>query len=392
MLALRTHSHGVKANCCLNKIPGFHVVENFALDPMHTLLEGVVPFELGCILYHLIKIKHFSLLDLNTCMHQFFDRNSIEKSKRPPTICQVEKPGGGLTPLMKSVQMWSLLKYLPMIIGRFVREDDGCWLFLLNLCELVDLIFAPKFTKGMIAYLRVIISDHLLDFKDLFGKAAKLRPKHHFLVHFPTIIIKNGPLVGMSCLRYEMKNSFFKRSANVVCNFINICKTLAYRHQCNSFYSRFSKQYLRTIITVGNKSEFMAASLAGTYHECLCIELGIEKTEIICIALKLNVDSVLYCKGHCFVIGRQINSDPVFGEVVAFVSLPYTDKWYIVLHLCITEYFDSHFHAYVMSHSLPAEFKCISIVSLCDHNPLFNYLQPGKDNKNLIRLPYHIVC
>ncbi|XP_047142364.2 uncharacterized protein LOC124816727 [Hydra vulgaris] len=116
MLALRTHSHGVKANCCLNKIPGFHVVENFALDPMHTLLEGVVPFELGCILYYLIKIKHyFSLLDLNTCMHQFFDHNSIEKSKRPSTICQAEKPGRGLTHSMKSVQMRSLLMHLPIL-------------------------------------------------------------------------------------------------------------------------------------------------------------------------------------------------------------------------------------------------------------------------------------
>ncbi|XP_047124241.2 uncharacterized protein LOC124806964 [Hydra vulgaris] len=98
-LALGTHSHGVKATCSLNKIPGFHVVENFVLDPMHTLLEGVVPFEL------------------------------VEKSKRPPTICQIEKPGRGLSPSMKAVQMWSLLKYLPMIVGRFVPEDDGCWNF-----------------------------------------------------------------------------------------------------------------------------------------------------------------------------------------------------------------------------------------------------------------------
>jgi hypothetical protein len=78
----------------------------------------------------------------------------------------------------------------------------------------------------VVAYLREQISDHLSQFKSLYGNVAKLCPKYHLLVHFPTIILKNGPLSGMSCLRYAMKNSFFKKSSGVVCNFINIVKLL----------------------------------------------------------------------------------------------------------------------------------------------------------------------
>jgi hypothetical protein len=50
----KTHSHGVKRECALNKIEGYHIAENFALDPMHIILEGIVPLEVGCVLYNLI--------------------------------------------------------------------------------------------------------------------------------------------------------------------------------------------------------------------------------------------------------------------------------------------------------------------------------------------------
>jgi len=57
-LAPGTNSHGVKAPCCLKNIEGLHVTQNFLVDSMHTLLEGVVPYELGCILYCLVNEKH----------------------------------------------------------------------------------------------------------------------------------------------------------------------------------------------------------------------------------------------------------------------------------------------------------------------------------------------
>jgi hypothetical protein len=72
-----------------------------------------------------------------------------------------------VSPSMKAVQVWCLLKYLPLIIGEFVPCDDENWLFLLHLSELVDLIFAPKFTIGTVSYLRELIADHLQQFKQL---------------------------------------------------------------------------------------------------------------------------------------------------------------------------------------------------------------------------------
>ena len=91
-----------------------------------------------------------------------------------------------------------------------------------------------------------------------------------------------------------MKNSFFKKSAGVVCNFVNICKTLAYRHQCNAFYLRLSKQYLRMSVTVGTRQSGYGPAAQYDFCDCLCDTLGIVSTQCVCIASKIQVASTKY--------------------------------------------------------------------------------------------------
>ena len=45
-----------------------------------------------------------------------------------------------------------------------------------------------------------------------------------------------GPLVRFWTMRYEAKHQHFKHLANTIGNFINICHTLAIRHQCYQCY------------------------------------------------------------------------------------------------------------------------------------------------------------
>jgi hypothetical protein len=48
----------------LNKIDGFHVTENWSLDIMHIVLEGIISVEIGCVLYGLcVECK---LIDIDT--------------------------------------------------------------------------------------------------------------------------------------------------------------------------------------------------------------------------------------------------------------------------------------------------------------------------------------
>jgi hypothetical protein len=48
-------------------------------------------------------------------------------------------------------------------------------------------------------------------FKELYGSGdnpVSLKPKHHLLVHLPSVTMQSGPLVDMNCMRVEWKNSF----------------------------------------------------------------------------------------------------------------------------------------------------------------------------------------
>ena len=116
--ATRKHEQEIETGFALNKITGYHFTHNYALDPMHILLKGIVPVEIGLVLYELVIVQKFvKISDLNMRLNDFFVKNYVDKRNKPPEINSFDSNGGGLSQSMTAVQMWSLLKYLPLIIG-----------------------------------------------------------------------------------------------------------------------------------------------------------------------------------------------------------------------------------------------------------------------------------
>ena len=96
------HVRGVKRPCELNSISGFHVAENYSHDIMHTILEGVLPLEVGCVLYSLIDEKHLLSVDeLNDFMVRFWQTITVDKKSRPSEFTKIQEPGCGLSNSMK---------------------------------------------------------------------------------------------------------------------------------------------------------------------------------------------------------------------------------------------------------------------------------------------------
>jgi len=390
--ARRNNCRGVKRDCALNEIDGFHVTNNWSLDIMHILFEGVIPVELGCVLYGLCDVdKCLTLDDVNRNLSVFWGQISVENTHKPTEITKIQEPGHALVPSMKAVQYLALLKYLPLAVGKHVPAKSKHWKFLLHLCHLADLLLAPRFTEEMVVYLKNVIFDHLSFFRDLYSDSAiKLRPKHHLLVHLPTIILKSGPLTGMSCMPYELKNSFFKRCAHVVCNFTNICYTLAYRHQQYALYSQLSNNHIRTAVTVGKHSYETVYSLP--YCSCLLDRFGLQEADEVAICYKLCVASVEYKQGHCLLLQFSTETgEPVFGKIVSFVSLAGDDRWHFVLEKVQTVDFVCHFHAHEVVFVTPANYYLYALQDVADFHPLHCHsLSTGYMKKYLIRLPYHL--
>lgn len=77
---------GIKEYCAWNKVNNFHVAENYSVDIMHDLLEGVCNYDLGLILHDLIISKKLLTLDNLNFKIKFFQylKNSI---KLPTITC-----------------------------------------------------------------------------------------------------------------------------------------------------------------------------------------------------------------------------------------------------------------------------------------------------------------
>ena len=108
-------------------------------------------------------------------------------------------------------------------------------LLFLKLREIVELICAPKIHANQVAYLNILIREYLDSRVSLFpDKSAK--PKHHYLLHYPDLILKFGPLIRLWTLRFESKHTYFKQCARKLRNFKSLGSTLAERHQLLQTY------------------------------------------------------------------------------------------------------------------------------------------------------------
>ena len=68
--------------------------------------------------------------------------------------------------------------------------------------EITDIVMAPKITDAMLTQFDLLYFEFLNLFQSLYPNQS-IRPKMHFLVHFSTIVRKNGPMRNYWAMNYE---------------------------------------------------------------------------------------------------------------------------------------------------------------------------------------------
>ena len=81
--------------------------------------------------------------------------------------------------------------------------------------------------------MRILISKNI----KLFS-TVPLRPKHHYVRHYSSLIFEFGPLIKVWTMRFESKHTFFKRTIRYLHNFINVPKSLAEKHELYQSFLR----------------------------------------------------------------------------------------------------------------------------------------------------------
>ena len=127
----------------------------------------------------LVEENHFNYLQLNRCKNQ--TRYEVNDCKDKPA----DLSPGSVKLRRHAIRSWCFLRVLPLEVGE---------------CALV-------ITEGQVAYLKVLIE--YIDNRTRLFPIAPLRPKHHYLCHYPSLIIHFGPLIRLWTLLFESKHFFF---------------------------------------------------------------------------------------------------------------------------------------------------------------------------------------
>ena len=338
---------GINKESCLSEIPMFPYISVLLHDPMHVLLEGLIPLELQLFLFHAIKVqKYFTLEWLNKELFKF-PYTYLEASK-PECIQKNDIIDSKLK--QTSAAMLTLISILPIIIGEAIPDDDTKYQNLLRLFQISHMITSPCTSLDTVGKLEQTIYTHHIEFKREYPKAAVV-PKMHYLLHIPRQMILFGPGRHQWCLRFEAKHAFFKSLKSK--SFKNLLKTLSKKHQTWLCYQQLGINggrsqnfvYKGDIVGKGYEMNFsyeypeLVESLRELYQ-------GVYLADMTCYCSEQTEIHGLNYRRGCFVILDLHNGEPVFGQLEKIIVI---DEDKFLLFECFeVDTFDSHILSYVL--------------------------------------------
>ncbi|KAL2079481.1 hypothetical protein ACEWY4_001208 [Coilia grayii] len=257
---------GVKRECALSKaLSYFHPVTGFPPDVLHDLFEGIVPEELAVCLQALIAKGLFTHDELNKYI-KTFPYQGPDKVNKPKIIaksCFKKGTIGG-----NAHENWTLLRLLPLIIGHRIPENEPCWEILMDLKVIVELAVCASFSEETLSYMSSLINDHRNLVIETFPDFS-IRPKHHFVDHYPHLIHCFGPLVSLWTMRFEAKHSYFKKVVHDTQNFKNVLLTLGTKHQeMQAYYSDRGELFWQSVY-IENAEPFSTCNLDETLRSAV---------------------------------------------------------------------------------------------------------------------------
>ena len=259
---------GIKSECCFNKLSGFDITKNSAVDIMHDVFEGACTSDMVEILNYLMYEKGYFDIDFLNNRITYFDWGAYESNKVPLIDEKKLKKG---TIRFSASEMWTFVIYFGLLVGDRVPENDPVWKFYLLLREIVSIITAPSFQKGTEKYLKSLIEEHNAFYITFFGKHLKHKP--HLITHYPGIMLVCGPLVHLWCMRFESENQKMKH--HTVTSFCkkNTPATISKRTQLKNSNKLRTQSFLKSCIKSGPPTLLEQSELRKVFTKYKSIEL-----------------------------------------------------------------------------------------------------------------------
>ena len=233
-----------------------------------------------------------------------------DANDKPNSVSDGKTVGGN------AVQVWCLLRLLPLFLYGSADVHDDAWTMLMLLREIVELVCAPKISVAQMLYLNRLVQQYVEDRSKLFS-SVPLRPKHHYLLHYPWLTQMFGPLIRVWTMRMESKHYFFKGCARSCRNFINITKTLSETHQLSQAFLS-SGSVVCDYVELGCDTcdfdeELFSCDIVTAVRSCQKLISPLRCSSSV------TVRGTKYSKGS-YVVLHCRESQPIFGKVLMCLS------------------------------------------------------------------------
>lgn len=340
---------GVNGESPLADIEHLDITQCFPQDPMHVLLEGIVPTEMKALLNYLVYDRRlFTLEELNAYAKHFdYDHFKVNKPG-PLTPDSLERANGFH---QSASQIVTLAYSLPFLVAPWITDEEPVKIAMdlhIRLLQILNLVFAYEISEDSIDELERMIELFDIKFKGLYPDW--LVHKFHCVIHLARYMRMYGPGRQQSCIRFEGAHQLFKSLVPVVRNFINMPYTLAYRHQarlCSRLQSPFNvddKKFLYhgddivfgDIVLVGNlpNAQLLYDSFGGL----------VRAESRIMRARQIQRHGTTYKPQSVILLNCEDDSLPLFGAIEEIFVI--YDRVVIIYKKLQTLYYSETLNAY----------------------------------------------
>lgn len=274
--------------------------------------------------------------------------------------------------IISSSEMLFLVKNLGLLIGDFVPLDHKVWELYFNMREIISIILSSSFNIATVKLLETLISEHHSLYLELFSEP--LKPKHHFLLHYPRIMKRFGPLKYLSCIRYEAKHKQLKDNSKVVTSRIKPAFTFALKNQLSISYRFLLKEGFSNRLCWGPILDEKLSSLCN--YGCL---QSILPPRIVneCISTPwVKVNGITY---HTNAVIIEDSNDLMFGQIKYIIIHESRNISFIYLRL---NTLGVHRHYYAFEVTKTNTWGFISFKDIAQYSPTKLYVMA--DGKNYI--------
>ena len=347
------HASGIVGKCVFSEIPGLDVTQLCPPDVMHDFMEGVVPVLICLSLLDIISNTHGLNIDkLNDVMSSFKYGSSDVKNRYGSTLNMAQLRSFSI-PGTASEKL-CLLRMLPLMLSAYTLpahergtpQPKGLDILLICL-DIADVIMAHVIRPLWLSDLRNLI----IELHDLVNELnpRAVKPKLHFLVHYPHLILRYGPPRHYFTMRFESMHQYFKSLVGKTRNFINLTLTLSTRFQKRLAYDLNQDQYYFMDQVSSGVKKTLSSLSEPTKDLLKTLYPDLEDDEEVFQTSNLKQNGVRY-KQNDVLVWRLVDGEleiPEFVQIKNAVQI--RAKWLLLVKCYRTKSFIDVLHAYEVS-------------------------------------------